>query len=150
MRDSAKSTIVFASDHGGLNLRKALQKEAHSAGFVVEDCGVNSLEPVDYPEQVSIAIQNFLRLKAKYLVLICGSGIGVSIAANRHPELRAVVAANTTQARLSREHNHANCLCLGERLTGIDLAKEIFYCFVNTKPDLSDRHCRRVAKLESI
>tara|TARA_Y100001968_G_scaffold117925_1_gene107373 strand:- start:122 stop:574 length:453 start_codon:yes stop_codon:yes gene_type:complete len=150
MRESAKSTIVFASDHGGVNLRKILQKEAESAGFIVEDCGTHSLDSVDYPEQVSIAVENFIKLKAEYLILICGSGIGVSIAANRHPKLRAVVATNTTEARLSREHNHANCLCLGERLIGIDLAKEIFYCFVNTDPDLSDRHCRRVAKLESI
>ena len=150
MRESPKSTIVFASDHGGTNLHKILQKEAEVAGYKVEDCGVHNTDTVDYPVQVQLATENFIRLKAKYLILVCGSGIGVSIAANRNPKLRAVVAANTTQARLSREHNHANCLCLGERLTGVDLAKEIFYCFINTDPDMSDRHCRRVAKLENI
>ena len=150
MGESAKPTIVFASDHGGVNLRKILQKEARDAGYLVEDCGTNGLDSVDYPDQVGLAIESFFRLNAKYLVLVCGSGVGVSIAANRHPKMRAVMAVNTTQARLSREHNHANCLCLGERLTGIDLAKEIFYCFVNTDPDMSERHCRRVTKLENV
>ena len=150
MRESAKPTIVFASDHGGVILRKILQEEARLANYIVEDCGVHSSTAVDYPVQVSIAAESFFRLKAKYLVLICGSGIGVSMAANRNPKLRAVVAANTVQAQLSREHNHANCLCLGERLTSVELAKEIFYCFINTEPDLSERHCRRVAKLENV
>ena len=150
MRYPPKSTIVFASDHGGVNLRKVLQEEAKLAGFLVEDYGVHENVSIDYPDQVNLAVENFLRLGAEYLVLVCGSGIGVSIAANRNPKLRAIVAINTTQARLAREHNHANCLCLGERITGVDLAKEIFYCFINTDPDLSDRHCRRVAKLENI
>lgn len=148
MSDRARSTIVFASDHGGVSLRELLMRHAQSLDCEIHDCGTNEFEPVDYPDLAKLAVSAFLRLKADFIVLVCGSGVGMSIAANRHFDVRAVLAANVDQARLSREHNHANCLCLGERLTSTDEAKKILESFIESTPDMSERHCRRVAKLE--
>lgn len=150
MEASSQSTLIFSSDHGGVELRNRLVLHAKAIGCKVVDVGPDNLDSVDYPDQVHNALSEFFRLKADFIVLICGSGIGVSIAANRDRRIRAVVAANSAQARLARQHNHANCLCLGARLTEFREAKEIFNCFIETEPDMSERHCRRVAQLGAL
>ena len=150
MAGNFQSTVVFSSDHGGVGLRKQLVAHAKSIGCVVHDVGPSSPDSIDYPDQVQKALAEFYKLNADFIVLICGSGIGVSMAANRDRRIRAVVAANSVQAQLARQHNHANCLCLGARLTNFGEAKEIFNCFMQTEPDMSERHCRRVAQLGAL
>jgi len=139
--------IVFASDHGGINLRESLARECSRRGYEIFDASSDQKGSVDYPDVVSSALKTFHEKKAHFLVLVCGSGVGVSIAANRDPLIRAVCTDSVTVARLAREHNHANCLCLGERLTGPDLAREVLQEFLGTSVDSDERHRRRVSKL---
>jgi ribose 5-phosphate isomerase B len=146
---TGKYKIVFGSDHGGFDLKKNLIDYCVAQGFFVADAGCESRESVDYPDAVNDAVALFRSQSADFLVLVCGSGVGVSIAANRHPDIRAIVTDNPYLAGLSRRHNHANCLCLGERLTGVDLAVAVLDEFLKTECDNSPRHCRRVKKLGS-
>lgn len=139
--------IVFASDHGGFHLRKSLIEYCIAQGMSAIDTGCEDAVSVDYPDIVKTAVEQFRRQNANFLVLVCGSGVGVSIAANRHPDIRAVVTDNPYVASLARQHNHVNCLCLGERLIGLDLAINVLEKFLQTECDNSSRHCRRVEKL---
>lgn len=108
------------------------------------DLGTHSSDSVDYPNY-SFAVARELGNHPEALgVLICGSGIGVSIAANRFSHIRAVLAALPEQARLGREHNHANVLCLGARITSLELADTILSAFLGAIPDQAERHQRRV------
>jgi len=143
---SAKK-VVFGSDHGGFRLKGELLEFAKTLGAEVFDTGCFNEASVDYPDITRDAVSLFDEQSADFLVIVCGSGIGVSIAANRFSNIRAVVTDNIYAARLARQHNHANCLCLGARLTGPDQAREVFLSFVSEKVDASERHARRVAKL---
>jgi ribose 5-phosphate isomerase B len=141
-------TLLIASDHAGFELKEKLKKKASSLGIEFEDLGTHSLESVDYPDFANRLTNELVKRPAGSLgVLICGSGIGVSIAANRHPHIRAVLAESTEAAKLGREHNHANVLCIGARLVSEEKALEILKTFINTQPDPGERHVRRVQKL---
>ena len=143
---SAKK-VVFGSDHGGFHLKGELLVFAKEQGAEVYDSGCFSEASIDYPDVARDAVKVFDARQADFLILICGSGIGVSIAANRYSRIRAVVTDNIYAAKLARQHNHANCLCMGARLTGPDQAREVFLSFVSEEVDTSERHARRVAKL---
>lgn len=141
-----RETIAVAADHAGVSLKSELASELNSLGFDVLDLGTNGPESVDYPDYANALAEAMQAGKAKRGVLVCGSGIGVSIAANRHPGIRAALCHDAVTARLARLHNDANVLALGARTTGLEVAKDCLRIFLNT-PFEGGRHARRVAKL---
>jgi ribose 5-phosphate isomerase B len=134
----AGDTVAIASDHAGVVLKTALAAELAGQGFKVLDLGTSSAESVDYPDYGHALGKAVADGSAKAGIAICGSGIGISIAANRHPD-----AAN---AQLAREHNDANVLALGARTTSPETAKNLMNIFFTT-PFAGGRHARRVEKL---
>ena len=138
--------IAIASDHGGFALKEALKPELERLGFSVLDLGPDSNASVDYPDFANALAAALGEGRAKRGVLICGSGIGISIAANRHKHIRAALVHDALGARLCRQHNDANVLCLGERLIGVDVAKDCLKVFLTTDFE-GGRHQNRVAKL---
>lgn len=142
----SSDTIAIASDHGGYELKTSLIKEIEAKRLKVIDLGTHSLESVDYPDFADAMAQTIRSGKASRGVLLCGSGIGISIAANRHPELRAALVHDGLTARLSRQHNDANILVMGGRLVGPELAKDCLDIFLKTEFE-GGRHARRVAKM---
>ena len=139
-------TIAIAADHAGYELNEALKKELSLKGYSVLDLGTDSTESVDYPDLARHLAEALAESKASRGVLVCGSGIGISIAANRHTNLRAAPCHDAITARLARQHNDANVLALGARLIGVDVAKECLDIFLETEFE-GGRHTRRVAKL---
>ena len=144
--EMAGATIAVASDHAGFDLKELLKRDLQEAGYAVLDLGTNSTASVDYPDFGKAMGDAIASGKAEKGVLVCGSGIGISIAANRNPMVRAVLAHDATSARLSREHNDANVVAFGQRMTGIEVAREALKVFLDT-PFAGGRHAGRVAKL---
>jgi ribose 5-phosphate isomerase B len=137
--------IAIASDHAGYDLKVQLKPELEKLGFEVLDLGTDGPASVDYPD---FALKMAEALKAGTVqrgVLVCGSGIGISMAANRHKHVRAALCHDHLTARLSRQHNNANVLCLGGRTTGPDVAKDCLRVFLETEFE-GGRHQNRVAK----
>lgn len=144
MKKTPAKKILIASDHAGFELKSLLKKELTNLGFSVVDLGCDSSEKsVDYPD---FAQKLCKKLKKEFGILICGSGIGISIAANRFKHIRAALCHNVKAAGLTRAHNDANVLCLGSRMISQKTALAITKKFLNTKFE-GDRHARRVAKL---
>ena len=141
-------TIAIACDHGGIGLKVLLKSELENAGYEVLDLGTNSADSVDYPEFGFAMAHAINDEKTARGVLICGSGIGVSIAANRYPNIRAALVHDALGARLCRQHNNANVLCLGARLIGPDVARDCLDIFLKTEFE-GGRHARRVEKLSN-
>lgn len=140
-------TLHLGSDHAGFNLKSMLKKELPALGFEIIDHGANSEESCDYPliaQELCKAVNNDNSLG----ILICGTGIGMSIAANRHPYIRAALCGNELQARMSRRHNNANVLCLGARITGDTLALAIAAAFLESQFE-GGRHQRRLDQINS-
>jgi ribose 5-phosphate isomerase B len=138
--------IALAADHGGYELKALLVKDLAAAGLAVVDLGTNAADSVDYPDyadRLAVALKDG---RATRGVLICGTGIGISIAANRHRHIRAALCHDETTARLSREHNDANVLALGARVIGPEVARACLNVFLSTK-FAGGRHEKRVAKL---
>lgn len=142
----AGATIAVASDHAGFDLKEILKRDLQAAGLDVLDLGTNSSASVDYPDFGEAMANVIASGRAEKGVLVCGSGIGISIAANRNPKVRAALAHDVTSARLSREHNDANVVAFGQRLIGIEAAREALKVFLST-PFEGGRHAGRVAKL---
>ncbi|WP_417457231.1 ribose 5-phosphate isomerase B [Kordiimonas sp.] len=141
-------TIAIASDHAGFDLKEDLKEDLKARGFDVLDLGCHDLQSVDYPDYGRAMGEAIAEGKAKRGVVVCGSGIGISIAANRNPAVRAALVQTGLAARLSRQHNDANVLALGARLIGIETAKDCLEEFLNTEFE-GGRHQRRVDKLGS-
>ncbi len=141
-------TLAFGSDHAGFRYRVELAKVAADMGYEISQFGAQSEEPYDYPDAADLVVEELLQGRATFGVLICGSGIGIEIRANRHPHIRAANCVTVQMAELAREHNHANVLCLGERLISLDLAGEIMKAFLVTAESEVPRHVRRVEKLD--
>ena len=142
----AGATIAVASDHAGFDLKELLKRDLQEAGYAVLDLGTNSTASVDYPDYGRAMGEAIAAGKAEKGVLVCGSGIGISIAPNRNPKVRAALAHDVTSARLSREHNDANVIAFGQRLIGVEAAREALKVFLKT-PFEGGRHEGRVAKL---
>jgi len=138
--------IAIASDHAGFDLKAILKEELRGMGFEVLDLGTESTESVDYPDFADALAKAFQQGDAERGVLVCGSGLGISMAANRHPELRAAPCHDASWARLARQHNDANVLALGARLIEVDAAKACLKTFLET-PFEGGRHVGRVQKL---
>lgn len=139
-----KLTIAIASDHAGYNLKEFI-KDNFDLKWV--DLGTNSdKKSVDYPDYGFAIAEALVDGQADFGIAICGTGVGISIAANRNPHIRAANCTDTTMARLTRLHNDANVLCLGERLIGTEVALDIVKTFLETEFE-GGRHARRVDKL---
>lgn len=141
-------TIAIASDHAGYDLKLLLAQALRELGHEVLDLGADGHESVDYPDfgyAMAAAIRDG---RVRRGVLMCGTGIGIGIAANRFPEVRAAVVHDAYGARLCREHNDANVICFGGRTIGPDVARECLQIFLETPFD-GGRHARRVDKLSS-
>jgi ribose 5-phosphate isomerase B len=140
-------TIIIGSDHAGFDLKERVKEWLEARGLLVEDIGSRSPERVDYPDYAHLVAEAIASGRRARGVLVCGTGIGVAIAANRHPGVRAAVVCSEQTARLAREHNDANVLALGGRTTDPGLAERILDVWLET-PFAGGRHARRVAKLE--
>jgi ribose 5-phosphate isomerase B len=140
--------IAIASDHAALELKVALADHLREAGHSVDDLGPQDGTSVDYPDYGYKLAEVIARGAAERGVALCGSGIGISIAVNRNPACRAALVSEPLSAKLCREHNDANVIAMGARLTGIDMAKACIDAFLQT-PFGGDRHVRRVEKLSN-
>ncbi|MBV6458189.1 MAG: Ribose-5-phosphate isomerase B [Fimbriimonadaceae bacterium] len=140
--------LAFGSDHAGFELRKRLVDVAKSWGHEVLEAGATSSEAYDYPDAADETVQLVLDETVECGILICGSGVGICMRANRHPGIRAANCCSVDMAALARQHNHANVLCLGARFTEVVQAEAILRMFLETGPDLEARHVRRVKKLD--
>ncbi|MBP2310773.1 ribose 5-phosphate isomerase B [Azospirillum soli] len=139
--------IALASDHAGYELKAQIGAQLSAAGFEVLDLGCNGPQSVDYPDFAAAMAEAITGGKAERGVLICGSGIGISIAANRHAGVRAALVHDVTTARLAREHNDANVVALGARIVGPEIAKDCVTVFLNTAFEGGERHSRRIVKM---
>ena len=140
-------TIAIASDHAGFALKSALRAELERLGYQALDLGTQSTESVDYPDFAQAMAEAIESGRVKRGVIICGTGIGIAIAANRSRSVRAAVCHDVSSARLARQHNDANVLALGARLVGDEVAKDCVRAFFTTSFDGDERHVRRIAKL---
>ncbi len=140
-------TVAVASDHAGFELKSALLPPLADLGLVVLDLGTHGRESVDYPDFAAALAAAVTGGRAALGLLICGTGIGMSIAANRHRGIRAALCHDGLTARLARQHNDANVLVLGGRLIGVETAKDCLANFVATAFE-GGRHARRIAKLD--
>ena len=140
--------IYLASDHAGIVLKDQISEHLEKSGHEIKDLGANGSESVDYPDYAARLAAAMQQDTDATGVLVCGSGIGISIAANRFAHIRAALVTDVTAARLARQHNDANVLALGERLTGIATALDCVDAFLATDFE-GGRHQRRVDKLFS-
>jgi ribose 5-phosphate isomerase B len=140
--------IALASDHAAVGLKAELADWLRAEGFDVLDLGPMNEDRVDYPDYGFKLAQAVASGAAERGVALCGSGIGISIAVNRHPALRCALVSEPLSAALAREHNDANAIALGARLTGVDMAKACVTAFLNTEFG-GGRHAGRVEKLTS-
>ncbi|KAF0224739.1 MAG: ribose 5-phosphate isomerase [Rhodospirillaceae bacterium] len=141
-----KDIIALASDHGGLEMKAMMAALLQEKGFGVLDLGTHDGQSVDYPDFAVSMAQALKDGRASRGILMCGSGIGISIAANRFAHVRAALVHDSYGARMCRLHNDANVLVLGGRTTGPEVARECVEIFLAT-PFEGGRHARRVAKL---
>lgn len=139
--------IIIGSDHGGYDLKNKIIEHLKAKKIDVIDSGTNSRESCDYPIIAKNVANEVAQGNYEKGILVCGTGIGMSIAANKVKGIRAVVCENTCSARMSRRHNNSNILCLGERITGEYLAFDIVESWLNTEFE-GGRHQRRVDMIE--
>lgn len=142
----SQELIGIAVDHGGFALKQPVSEEIRALGFEVLDLGTHDEESVDYPDMAAKLVAAIADRQISRGVLICGTGIGISIAANRHPGIRAALCYDTETAALARQHNNANVMCLGGRKTDPTRAREMTRIFLETEFE-GGRHARRVGKL---
>ena len=138
--------IGIASDHAGFEQKQALAAYLRDQGHEVIDRGPGNDDRVDYPDFAELVARDVAGGAAERGVLVCGTGIGMAVAANKVDGIRAVNVINPQFAELSREHNDANVIALGARLIGVEVAKDAVYTFLNTEFE-NGRHAKRVAKL---
>ena len=136
-------SIAIGSDHAGFALKESLVVTLAQLGFETIDLGTGSADSVDYPDFAHALAAALSAGKADKGVLICGSGIGISMAANRHPEVRAALVHDALGARMCRQHNDANVIVFGGRMIGIEVARDCLDIFLNTEFE-GGRHQRRI------
>lgn len=143
---TVSKTIALAGDHAGIRLKSIVSDYLEELGYQPVDLGPNDSKSVDYPDFGYKLAATMADGKASKGIAVCGSGIGISIALNRHPDIRCALVTHSLMARLARAHNDANVLALGDRLTGDDVAKDCVREFLETEFE-GGRHQRRVNKL---
>ena len=140
--------IAIGCDHAGIELKRQLIKHLQSTPLTVIDCGTDGDDSVDYPDYGKKVAQTVINTPSCFGIIICGSGIGISIAANRYPEIRAALCHTAELATLARRHNDANILALGARFISVQTAIDCVDAFIST-PFEGGRHQQRVAKLST-
>lgn len=141
--------IAIGSDHGGVHLKTHIKNYLQTKGFEVVDYGTNTEESVDYPDFAAAVAYGVVNKLQECGILICGTGIGVSIAANKIKGIRAALCGDCFSALMSKEHNNANILCMGERVIGQGLAEKIVDTYLNAQFQ-GGRHARRVEKIMNL
>lgn len=139
--------LVIGNDHAGVDLKNMIKEHLRKQGHEVINIGTNTLDSVDYPDIAKELSKYILEGKVQYGILICGTGIGISISANKVEGIRAALAHNEFTAKLSRLHNNANVIALGARVIGDELAKACVDTFIGTEFE-GGRHAKRVCKIE--
>ena len=142
-------SVAVASDHAGYNLKEILCRDLRDKGLEYHDFGVFKAEKVDYPDQALLVAEAVAKGRYRFGLLVCGTGVGMAIAANKIPGIRAVACSDPYSARMAREHNDCNVLCLGERVVGAGLARELLAVFLQAE-FAGERHALRVAKIRDI
>lgn len=142
--------IAIACDHGAYDYKVEIKKMLEEQGHQVIDCGCDSTASVDYPDYGSAAARMVAAGEVDTGIVMCGTGIGISISANKIKGIRCALCTDTTMARLTREHNDANMLAMGQRTTGIETAKDIVEVFLNTKFSEGERHKNRIRKIAEL
>ncbi|MFV0520327.1 MAG: ribose 5-phosphate isomerase B [Lachnospirales bacterium] len=140
--------ISIGSDHGGYDLKESIKTHLNSKGITVLDFGTKDKSPCDYPDIAKVVAKSIVTKEADFGVLICGTGIGISIAANKVKGIRASLVHDVFSAKATREHNDANILCMGARVIGEGLALEILDNFLKTEFSKDKRHIDRINKIE--
>lgn len=142
--------VVIGSDHAGFNYKKILITALQEKGHEVIDLGTDNELPTDYPDHAADVARAIIANKGTRGILICGSAVGVSIAANKFKGIRAGVCHDTYSAHQSVEHDDVNILCMGERVIGIELAKDIVFAFIDAVFSAEERHVKRLAKITAL
>lgn len=142
--------VVVGSDHAGFELKKILSDHLQHNGHLVLDVGTYNTDPVDYPDYAEAVAQSVLRGEAERGILICGSGVGAAVAANKVPGIRAGLCHDGYSAHQGVEHDDTNVLVLGARVIGTELAKDISLIFLNARFTAEERHQRRLKKVLDI
>jgi ribose 5-phosphate isomerase B len=140
--------VIIGCDHGGLALKETLKPFIEKMGWSVTDLGTHTTDSCDYPLIAKAVCDAVLKDEGSLGILICGTGLGMSMTANRVPGIRAAVCTNEYMARMARAHNDANVLCLGERTTGPGLAQEIVQVYLSAEFE-GGRHLRRINLIEN-
>ena len=149
MSKQCKSTsIALGSDNAGFSLKEEIKEFLKRKGWEVVDCGAFSADPSDYPDIAFLVAEKVARGEVDKAVLVCGTGIGMCIAADKVEGIRCAVCTNETAARYARTHNDANILALGARIIGSETAKNIVNVFLTTPFSQEERHIRRIKKIE--
>jgi ribose 5-phosphate isomerase B len=146
---AAQMRIALGADHAGFQLKEHLSNWLAEAGHAVYDLGTHSTDPVDYPDYAAAVAHAVLDGRADRGIVLCGSGAGAGIAANKFNGIRASVAHDTYTAHQMVEHDDANILCLGSRVIGASLAEEVVTGFLEARFSREDRHVKRVEKIRS-
>jgi ribose 5-phosphate isomerase B len=141
--------IAIGSDHAGYQLKEQLAEHLREQGHEIEDLGTDSEESVDYPDFGAAVARAVVGGEADYGVCVCGTGIGIGIAANKVKGARAAVVHDTTSARMARQHNNANVVCVGARLTGVQSAKDAVDAFLTAEFE-GGRHQRRIDEITEL
>jgi len=142
--------IALAADHGGINYKDRIAAMLRASNLDVVDYGTYSSDSTDYPDHARAAAEAVARGESDVAIIVCGSGIGVSIVANKSKGVRAANCLTPEMARLAREHNNANVLTLGERLVDWESARQIVTAFLDTPASTDPRHARRVEKIHAL
>ena len=142
--------VALATDHGGFVLKEEVRREIEAAGHEVVDCGAFSDESTDYPDWARAGAEAVAEGRADRAILLCGSGVGVTVAANKVRGVRACLCHDSYSARQGVEHDDMNALCLGARIIGSELAGELVRNFLGAEFSGVDRHCRRLQKVLEI
>jgi ribose 5-phosphate isomerase B len=139
--------IALGADHGGFELKEEISRHLKECGLEVIDCGIFKPEPVDYPDYALSVAKQVILGQAGYGIVICGTGIGVCISANKINGIRCALCTDSYMARMARMHNDANVLALGGRVVGCGLANDIVDMFIGTAFESGGRHEQRVNKI---
>ena len=139
--------IAIGNDHGGLELADVCRDWLQANGYTIIDCGTNDNVSVDYPLYAKRVTELITNNEAEYGLLVCGTGIGISIVANRQKSIRCALCTEVTMAKLTRQHNDANVLAMGGRITGPESALDILKTFLETEFE-GGRHQRRISQID--
>ena len=142
--------IAIGTDHRGFNLKEELKNFLTSNNYEIKDFGTDSDKSVDYPDFAKLVAESIQKNECEYGILICGSGMGICIPANKYKGIRAVNILTEKMAEMSRRHNNANVICFGADFIDIETAKKCLLKFLTTSFDSDERHSRRVNKVNNI